>query len=301
MPPPPQLSPDGNYVWDGTQWQPIAGAAPEAAAAHLGVFKAWNAIEVEPADPAAPVAEPQASAPAQMQSPPSYEPVVEALSPEPQIDYSYTVDDPNIVPLWRQHTGTGLNKYLYVGSGLVVVVIGIMVLNWFNAFEFLQFLGGGSSSTANQVTTPSPTPDWSGPESARADRFLNGALKPAIAGLDPTIAPLNLHCSIGLSTACFDAINAAKDQVKKVSSVIAGGDIPPCIEAPMTRMKADVKGMTEQLQAALKGFNDNNQNEVGAGLARFRSFLQAALSDYGAAGQLQKKCYTIVLPTWVPA
>ena len=46
---PPQLSPDGNWVWDGSQWQPVASAG--AAPAHAGVFKAYDAIVVEPVAP----------------------------------------------------------------------------------------------------------------------------------------------------------------------------------------------------------------------------------------------------------
>jgi len=65
-------------------------------------------------------------------------------------------------------------------------------------------------------------------------------------------------------------------------------------------MRTDVKGMEDQLQYGLKGFQDSNKNEVSAGVNGFRSYRQLAGADFNAATQAQKKCYSVVLPTWVP-
>jgi hypothetical protein len=103
-----------------------------------------------------------------------------------------------------------------------------------------------------------------------------------------------------MSTSCFDALTATEQQVKNVAAVIAKGDIPSCISVGTAKLQADMKGMNDQLQSALSGFTDNNKYTVQSGVRGFRNYLQLATTDYAATDLAQKKCFTIVLPTWVP-
>lgn len=283
---PPQLSPDGNWVWDGTQWQPVTGSA--AAPAHAGVFKAYDSIVVEP------------TAPTVEATPPAVQYEEQYPVPAPAIDYSYNNTQPDLTPLWQQTKGGGYGRYLYFGAALVLFLMVLIVLNSMSLVS-LPFISAGSKASPNAVVvSPSPTPDTSGPDSVRADRFLNGQLKPALVPFDQSLTPLLRGCTGNASTACFDAITATDHEVKKVMVVIAAADIPRCIDVPTTRLKADFKGMDDQLQTALQGFPDNNKAEITAGGNGFSKYVNAATSDITATETAAKKCFTIVLPTWVP-
>ena len=280
---PPQLSPDGNWVWDGGQWQPVTGGG--AAPAHAGVFKAYDSIVVE------------ASAPTLEAVPPAVQYEEQYPVPAPAVDYSYGGSQPDLTPLWQQTKGGGYGRYLYFVAAIALFVMVLIVLNSMN-FVQLPFISTGSHTSSQAA--PSPTPDTTGPDSARADRTLDGSLKPALAALDQTLPALNQSCNGIASTACFDAVTAADQQAKKLITVIANSDIPSCIRVPMGKMRVDAKGMDDQLQATLQGFPSNNKAAVSSGVNGFRTYRQAATADFNAGVLAAKKCYTIVLPTWVP-
>jgi hypothetical protein len=290
--PPPQLSPDGKYVWDGSQWQPIADSSEPV---HKGVFSAWNSIHVEPADPVAELAQRapmQVQAPAQM--PMQMTPPMQVEAPPPEIDYSYTVNDPTITPLWLKSTSTGVSKYLYFGAGLVVVVIVLMILNSLN-FMSLPFIGAGSST--DQAAKPSPTPPAYTPatvrsEFSRADGFLNGSLGPAMDSLVQPITAMQT-CNGTLSNACFDAMNGAAPPLKTVLAIIDRGPIPQCIAAPMKALRSDFANMQIGLTRALKGYNDNQRAELDSGLYAFVRNAQALAADAKTVDQAEKtQCST---------
>lgn len=276
------MSPDGKWVWDGSQWQPAVGFEP----AHEAVFAAWKSIQVDPALPAEEVAQ----LPGEMQM----------ESPSPAVDYSYAAPEYSssepIVPLWEQTRGDGVRKYLYPVAALAVLVMAMMVLNSMS-FISLPWIGSASSH-ASQTPKPSPTPDLSGSDAVRADRLLNN-LKPPLSALDLTIPAIGLHC-VTLSTDCYDALTASNEQVSKVMAVLANADIAPCIAVAMTGMRTDTKGMGDQLQLALKGFQDNNKSELSGGINHFRTYRQSAASDMNAALLAEKKCLTLEVPSWVP-
>jgi len=284
---PPQLSPDGNWVWDGSQWQPVTGGG--AAPAHAGVFKAYDSVVLEPSAPTV-----EAVQPPQVQYEQQYP------LPVPAVDYSYSNAEPDLTPLWQRTKGGGYGRYLYFVAAIALFAMVLIVLNSMS-FVQLPFISTGSKSSPTQVgATSSPTPDASGADSARADRTLNGSLKPAVTGLDQTVSDLYRICTGLASTACFDSLTATDQQVKKLMTLVTNANIPSCIRVPMTKMATDVKGMDAQLQAALKGFQNNNTKEIAAGGNAFRSYYQATKADFNAAGQAQKKCFTVILPTWVP-
>lgn len=276
---PPQLSPDGKYVWDGSKWQPIADPAEPT---HRGVFAAWNAIQVDPADPVAEAPKPvpvQVEARVQVQTP------VQIQEPAPEIDYSYTVDDPTITPLWAQPAKSGMTNYLYAGAGIVILVMAVMLLNSFNFYQYLPWYGAGSSSAS--VTSPQPTPvvDNTRSDFGRADRFLNGALVPAVATMADAMQQMQT-CNGTLSNSCYDAIVATEPQLKKVLAVVDRGPIPLCIAAPMKSFRADVVNMEAGLQLSLKGYKNNNRGDVGNGLTVFARSSQAMAADGKTADQL---------------
>src|SRR5258708_40089564 len=72
----------------------------------------------------------------------------------------------------------------------------------------LPFISAGSKSSPNAaVVSPSPTPNTSGPDATRADRFLNGQLRPAFVVFDETLPGVDRYCTTGnLSSTCFDAL-----------------------------------------------------------------------------------------------
>src|SRR5258706_12314102 len=109
---PPQLSQDGNGVWEGSRGRRVAGAG--AAPVHAGVFKAYDAIVVEPV---APTIE---AAPLAVQYEQQYP------LPVPAPAYSYGGSEPDLTPLWQRTKGGGYGRYLYFVAaiaGFVRVVI----------------------------------------------------------------------------------------------------------------------------------------------------------------------------------
>jgi len=272
---PPQLSPDGRYVWDGSQWQPIADPAEPV---HKAVFAAWNAIKVDPADPAA------AAQPVQYQQQVQAPMRVREPAP-PAIDYENEVEE-SVTPLWQQPTRSRKTPYLYAGAGLVVFVLAIMLLNSFNFFQFAWL----NSSSNSPAVSPQPTPvvDQTRSEFGRADRFLNGSLGPALAGLVDTMQKMQA-CNGTLSNSCYDAINANDPQLNKVLAVLDHAtNIPPCIAAPVKSFRADIVVMQAGIQMALKGYKDNQRGEVGNGLSQFSRGGQAMVADGRTADQALK-------------
>ncbi len=273
-PPPPQLSPDGKYVWDGSQWQPIAGVAEPV---HAAVFPAWNSIKVEPADPIAvapQVAQVQYQAPMQVQE------------PAPDFDYSYTVNDPTITPLWRQQRSIGVGKYLYVGAGIVVLVIAVMLLNSLNLQ--LPWSGSGSGTPLPQAkATATPVTAKERSEFARADAFLNGPLATSMDAFNQTLPPLQT-CNGVMSNSCFNAMNDTEPLLKNVLTVIDKGAVPPCIAVQVANVRSVLATMDAGLLLALKGYKDNQRSEVVDGLYRF-SHYGTGLGAYGRSADQAAK------------
>jgi len=279
---PPQLSPDGNWVWDGSQWQPVVGVDSGRAA----VFPSWNSIEVPAAQPAVD------AVPLAVQ----YEPT--AQYQPPAVDYANAADEP-IVPLWNQPK-KGVSVYLYPVAGLAVLVMAMMLLNSVGYIQFPWNGAGSSNPAANHSTKASPTPDFSGPDSVRADRFLTTYLTPAVAALDKTLPAMRLHCNKTLVNSCYDAIAATAPQVKNVLAAIQSGDIPRCLTAPMSKVLDYVQRMDQQLQIALTAFQETNNDALFLAVYRFFVNQQALVGGIAAVTQAKKSCAPVVLPTWVP-
>jgi len=125
-------------------------------------------------------------------------------------------------------------------------------------------------------------------------------LAPAVAGLEKTITPLNLHCYKTLVNNCYDAISVTEPQVKNILAAIQNGDIPKCLAPQMAAVQSSVDQMDKQLQVALSGFQDTSADELYTGMYRFNTYHRYMQTGIAAATQATKSCHTVVLPTWVP-
>jgi hypothetical protein len=265
------MSPDGNWVWDGSQWQPVTGVEPT----HEGVFAAY-AHKVEVADQTASAAQPAVIvAPVQAAAP-----AVDYSYPAPAVDYGYPGADPG-VPLWQQQKSSGKSVYLYAGGAVVLFLMVLVVLNSIN-FLSLPFFGAGTSSNPAQATKPSPAPSpVTRSEYSRADIFLNGSLVPALAAL-AEIDPPMATCSGDFTNSCFNAITVTEPPMKHVLDLIDQTSIPACIADPMKKFRDDVAYMEGGLQTSLKAYKTNNQSQLVDGLYRFNHFNVVLGSDVDA-------------------
>jgi hypothetical protein len=262
---PPQLSPDGKWVWDGRQWQPVPVVIGDVA----GVMPVRTAVA---ASPAVAVAIPYS--PPVMQAHPIFVP--------PAAE--------EVAPLWEQPARSGVSLYLYVVAGAVVLVMLMIVLNSLNFIQ-LPWPGTGATSDSRPAVTPIPQLLVRS-ESAQADNFLMYSLTPALVAVNQTLPALTLSCNGTLSNSCLDAIKATDKQLKHVLSVIDHGNIPPCIATGMTKLRIDFSGMDSGLTLALSGFQENKKNLVADGLNRFGSLGQAVAADAKSVDQAKTQCST---------
>jgi hypothetical protein len=274
------MSPDGNWVWDGSQWQPVTGVEPN----REGVFAAY-AHKVEVADQTVAVARPaEVVAPVQ-----AAVPAVDYSYPAPAVDYGYPAAEPG-VPLWQQPKSSKKTVYLYAGGAVVLFLMVLVVLNSIN-FLSLPFIGGRPISTPPEAASPSPAaPPVSRSEFSRADVFLNGSLVPALATLTQIDRPM-ATCSSEFTTSCFNAITATDPPLKHALSIIDQTSIPLCIADPTKNLRDDLVYMEGGLQAALKGYQDNNRSQLVDGLYRFTHFNGVRDSDVEATNTaLKTRC-----------
>jgi hypothetical protein len=245
------LSPDGKWVWDGTQWQPIAH--------HETLFPSWQSIVVEPAAPVAAAFQ----APARIATAPAI-----AQPVDPSLAYPSM---PQSAPIWRREAkATGVNWYLYFIAGVVGIVIILVVLN--SVFPLWLLLPGPKAADAPAAAQASPIPPVAHrSDFARADHFVSGVLPPALADMNLVLPPVSQLCSKALTISCQNAINAADPKIKNVISVIDHNPVPLCVAAPVAKLRADLAGMDAALQGASKAYTDNLSSELAAAMSRYSS------------------------------
>jgi hypothetical protein len=273
------MSPDGNWVWDGSQWQPVTAVEPT----HEGVFAAY-APKVEAAEQAVAATPPMAvAAPVQVAPPaPQYQ------YPAPAAEYYPPAE--SVVPLWQQPKSSGKTVYLYAGGAVVLFLMVLIVLNTIN-FLSLPFIGGRNSSNSPVATKPSPSAAAvTRSEYSRADIFLNVSFGPALATfgqIDPQMAT----CSGEFTNTCFHAMTITDPPLKNVLTVIDQGSIPPCIADPMAKFKTDLGFMEGGLQTALKAYQTSNHSQLVDGLYRFTHYGVFLNPDVQAADSaLKTRC-----------
>jgi hypothetical protein len=278
---PPQMSPDGNWVWDGSQWQPVTAVEPT----HEGVFAAY-APKVAAAEQAVAAAPPVAVAAPVQVAPPA----VQYEYPAPAADYNPPAE--SVVPLWQQPKSSGKTIYLYAGGAVVLFLMVLIVLNTIN-FLSLPFIGGRTSSNPPVATSPSPSASpLIRSEYGRADAFLNGALLSSLVTLESIDTGMPT-CTGEFTNTCFEAITVSEPPMKNVLSVIAQASIPACIAVPMKLFKDDLAYMEGGLQSSLKAYKDGNHQELVDGLSRWVVFYNRVEPDYLAANAVLKaRCNT---------
>jgi hypothetical protein len=238
---PPQVSPDGKWIWDGQKWLPIP------------------AVEGATAGPAA------ASIP--------------YVAPEPQsvpeVVYAPAEVSP---PLWQQPAAqTQLSPYRIGAAGAVVLLLIVVVLNATNIISIpWPWLAPGPTVT---MVHASPKPIVS--DYVLAYRFLNLELGPAIVSLAGTLPPVKASCSpaTNLSGACRTAVNATNTQMLNVLSVIDHAGIPNCIAVGTKALRNDLQAMSGGIGVSLHGFQDNSSDEVNTGIYHFAVVAQSLQPD----------------------
>jgi len=276
---PPQMSPDGNWVWDGTQWQPVTAVEPT----HEGVFAAY-AQKVEAADqtvavagPAAVVVPVQAAPPVQVAAP-----AVDYPYPAPAPAADYYPPAESVIPLWQQQPSSGKTVYLYVGGAVVLFAMVLIVLNTLN-FLSLPFIGGQTSSNSPRAAKPSPAPSpVSRSEYSRADAYINGPFTAAILSFNQTLPAWQGCTGESLSTSCFNTITATDQQLTNLLLVIDHAAIPSCIAGAMTKFRYDLGVMEDGIKLGLLGYRNNSTSDLTTGLYHFRRFGAFLQSDLTA-------------------
>jgi hypothetical protein len=239
------LSPDGKWVWDGTQWRPIAH--------HESLFPSWQSITVDPAAPVA--AAVQAPARAVMVAPTPA--LIQPVSPA----YPSTTWRPEPKP-------TGMNWYLYFFAGVVGIVIILVVLN--SVFPLWLYLPGPKPPPAAAAAQASPIPPVAHrSDFARADHFVSGVLPPQMATLSQVLTPVSQSCNRQLTVSCQNDISNARPEVKTVLSVIDQNPVPQCISAQVAKLRADLATIDVALTAADKAYNDNQASELAAAMSKY--------------------------------
>jgi hypothetical protein len=275
---PPQLSPDGKWIWDGHQWQPLPEATWEPAAEVV----LPQAVHVAAPVPA-PVHQRAQPSPVEFQPPPQPQPVATSYAAA-----GYPVANEPVAPLWVEPPRSGMSIYMYAGAAAVVLLMLMMVLNSTNVIQ-LPWPGGASSTTGVQQAPAPKTSDY-----ARADRFLNVYLAPALPSVSHTLPALQSACTGTLSSGCLTALNAAKQQMATLVSTIDHGDVPLCIAAGAQAARFDLQSMADAVDVSLNGYQDSNGAEVYKGIYRFAYFGRSLKGDPAAINAQKARCSKVV-------
>jgi len=189
------------------------------------------------------------------------------------------------VPLWRQGTSTGINKYLYIGAAAVVVLMGAVLLSTLGPLT-LPWARPAASQPA-PVAKPA-VPLASRSDFARADRFLTGVLPPAVAALDDVMGPIREGCNGSMTVTCEYAIGPAQKEATQLVTVVGAASIPDCIAASYARITVDAAGISGGLQTMQGGYDHNRAADIRSGLNRLLGGRQALTIDVSAAGKAQQ-------------
>jgi hypothetical protein len=267
---PPQVSPDGKWIWDGHQWQPL----PE---------QTWEPAAAAVMPPAVAVAVPiQRRA---QPSPVEIQPSPVEIQPQPAA-FSYPVAETPITPLWVAAPRSGLTIYMYAGAAAVVLIMVMMVLNSTSIIQLPW--PGGASSSAGPTALRSAGPQIS--DFARADRFVSIMVTPSLLSVSHTLPGLQTACTGTLSNGCLTALNAARQQMTELLSNIDHGDVPPCIAAGTTALRFDLQSMAGGLDLSLNGYQDNNGAELYQGIYRFAYFGRSLKADPATINAQKAHC-----------
>jgi len=259
------LSPDGQWVWDGSQWQPIAR--------HESVFPSWqSAVAVEPA---AAVPAPVAAA---SPMPAVVQPVNPAYYPQAQ---------PAARGWGRQPGQSGINYPLYFVAGAIGIVIILVVLN--SVFPLWLLLPGPKPPPPLPSPKASPLPALTQrSDYARADRFVNVVLPAALQDFSPAATAVSQQCSKQLTISCQNDLTAIDPLFKNVLAAFDKNSVPLCISAPAAKARSDIAAMQSAVTAAEKAYNDNQASELAAATGSYRNAQSALGRDLATLAAVTK-------------
>ncbi len=263
--PGPQLSPDGNYWWDGQAWQLVQRAPAPA------VPVAVPTPAPAPAAPARPDWLDQA--PAWLESPPAA-----AESPLPPEPVAYEAAP---APPWVQPPKSASRPLMFITGALLigVIAIGGLVVRG-------ELLAGNDQPLA--AVTPSPLlPDYE-----RADRFLNVDLGPSLTEAVNALPPVEKNCTSSLPPPCKDALVTLDTAMVDVEDAMRRyqGDIPNCIGPPVAQFRVDWNGMEQGVAQAISGYQNNSRDLIIVGLQKFASLAQFVKPDVDRINAAKATC-----------
>lgn len=284
------LSPDGKWVWDGQQWQPIAH--------HESVFPSWQSIAAEPAAPVAQVAAaPVAAAPMAPAAPfapaaiPGPAPAIVQPAVNPAMYFPQAPQQ--ATPLWkrgREAKPTGMNNMLYIAAGVVVIVIILVVLN--SVFPLWLLLPGPKAAAAPPPPKASPVPQLTvRSDYGRADYFINIQLGKELETLNPDLTATSQECTRQLTNSCETALTAVIPDIKTTVGIIDKATLPQCIAPQVAKVRADIMNMQSALDVAESAYNHNQGSELAFAMGTFVRYRAVFSGDVGALPAIAKaKC-----------
>jgi hypothetical protein len=265
---PPQVSPDGKWVWDGTEWQPVAGRD----SGHTAVFPAFNpaalqASMVDPTTPASPT--PFGAAP-------------------PAVNYaaSYSAPQQTSAPLWQVKPGHW-NKYLYVVAGVVVLVIAGIFLSSLGPITLPWFASAGPV-----VSRPGPSELSARTDYAAANRFMTDHITSDIVSLNKTITAQVLSCNGVLTVGCQDAMTVTDGKVQDALAVINTESFPLCLATNVGNVKFQLQRLHGFLHDAFTAYTDSSKKELLSALAGFYAVDHALQLAFNATQAAANVCDT---------
>ena len=261
------MSPDGKWVWNGQSWVPVAQ--------HESVFPAYSeATAAVAADapvspmvntPASPFGPPPVASPPVVVGPPIVQPI------------SYGAQ--GAVPPWQTKGGGRRTNAMYIGAGLVAVLIGVILIISIGTYV-LPLLRGSNNPEPTPSPHATPTPQLAvRSQAAIADRYVKYDFTPAVANLGQPLFQQHEACRGELNFSCQDALNATDQQLTKSLADFASGQPPPCIAAQVAKVQAELTAMAAGVQLGLKGFRENNKAELQQGLAKFNGANRTFAAD----------------------
>lgn len=271
---PPQVSPDGKWYWDGSQWRPFA--------VHEAIFPTWQSVGAGLPPEAAASAQripspPPPSRPARAQA---ARPVYRAAAPTPAPQME--------APLWREPaTSTGITKFLYLGAGFIALIVVGVVLSSMGTIRFPWQQSPPEQAAA--VATPGLT---ARSDSARADHLVTVVLAPPLATLSDSVTLVRESCPAGMTASCQDALVQVDNNVTALLPVIDHETVPLCIVPQVAQLRADLVKLDGDAQLGVKGFKDDRAAEVSSGASLVSSLYGQVQADSTAIPAAAKGCDT---------
>lgn len=260
----PQLSPDHQWIWDGSRWLPVAE--------HKAIFPTWKSVgaglpaEASPAVQVIPTPPPAAAV---QRAPQFYVPP----APAPAM----------AVPLWKQVPGTGINRYLYFVAGFLALVIVGVILSSLGTIT----LPWQQSSTAHPTNAAGPAGGAN--DAARANSYVT-QLAPRISSIEDAVTLARETCAAGLTSGCLDSLVQVDNRTSVVVSDVGKMTAPDCIALQATTLRLDLGKVDAAALSGIKGVRDNRSAELQSGLSQLNSANAQLQSDDAAVTSAAKAC-----------